>query len=215
MRRTRLLLVDDHILFRDGLSRLLAAEADLEIAGVCGTSAEALKILEGGSVDIVLLDFDLGEEHGTQFISAARERGYQGKVLMVTAGMSAVESSVVLRMGASGVFLKHNSPVALAKAIRAVAAGELWVDPKVVQMMADRVDRQAEDTRYAPLTQREQKVLRGILEGLTNKEIAGQLDVTEGAIKATLQQLFHKTRVRTRSQLVRIALEGSLLTDAL
>jgi DNA-binding NarL/FixJ family response regulator len=210
-----LLLVDDHILFRDGLSRLLAAEADLEIAGVCGTSAEALKILEGGSVDIVLLDFDLGEEHGTQFISAARERGYQGKVLMVTAGMSAVESSVVLRMGASGVFLKHNSPVALAKAIRAVAAGELWVDPKVVQMMADRVDRQAEDTRYAPLTQREQKVLRGILEGLTNKEIAGQLDVTEGAIKATLQQLFHKTRVRTRSQLVRIALEGSLLTDAL
>jgi two-component system, NarL family, nitrate/nitrite response regulator NarL len=213
MRRTQLLLVDDHILFRDGLARLLAAENDLEIVGVCGTTAEALNFLARQTVDVVLLDFDLGEEHGTQFIATARVRGYEGKVLMVTAGMSATESSVALRMGASGIFLKHNSPTALASAIRAVAAGELWVDPKVVRAMAESVDRPPEDTGRALLTEREQKVLRGILEGLTNKEIAARLGVTEGAIKATLQQLFHKTRVRTRSQLVRIALEGSFSLD--
>ena len=98
----------------------------------------------------------------------------------------------------------------LAKAVRLIMGGEIWVDPKVIQLMADRVD-QREEERVSPLlTEREQQVLRGIFEGLTNKEIGAQLGVTDGAVKATLQQLFQKTGVRTRSQLVRIALEGSL-----
>ncbi|MGO9262532.1 MAG: response regulator [Bryobacteraceae bacterium] len=212
MNPIRLLLLDDHILFREGLSRLLASEPDFEMAGNCGTSSEALEALAGTPVDLVLLDFDLGEDHGSQFIGAARRAGYQGKFLMITAGMTATESSIALQLGASGVFLKHNSPGTLAKAIRLVAAGEMWLDQKVIQLMADGV-HQREDTNFrALLTDREQRVLRGIFEGLANKEIAAQLGVSEGAVKATLQQLFQKTHVRTRSQLVRIALEGSLAT---
>ena len=210
MERIRLLLIDDHILFRDGLSRLLALEPDLEVVAGCGTVAEALETVGRKIVDIVLLDYDLGEDHGSHFISSARRAGYTGKILMVTAGMSAKESSTALHMGASGIFLKHNSPGTLAKAVRLIMGGEIWVDPKVIQLMADRVD-QREEERVSPLlTEREQQVLRGIFEGLTNKEIGAQLGVTDGAVKATLQQLFQKTGVRTRSQLVRIALEGSL-----
>ena len=210
MERIRLLLIDDHILFRDGLSRLLALEPDLEVVAGCGTVAEALETVGRKPVDIVLLDYDLGEDHGSHFISSARRAGYTGKVLMVTAGMSAKESSTALHLGASGIFLKHNSPGTLAKAVRLIMGGEIWVDPKVIQLMADRVD-QREDERVSPLlTEREQQVLRGIFEGLSNKEIGAQLGVTDGAVKATLQQLFQKTGVRTRSQLVRIALEGSL-----
>jgi DNA-binding NarL/FixJ family response regulator len=210
MERIRLLLVDDHILFRDGLSRLLALEPDLEVVTCCGTTAEALDTVGREPVDMVLLDYDLGEDHGSHFISSARRAGYLGKVLMVTAGMTAKESSTALRLGASGIFLKHNSPGTLAKAVRLIMGGEIWVDPKVIQLMADRVD-QREDERVSPLlTEREQQVLRGIFEGLSNKEIGAQLGVTDGAVKATLQQLFQKTGVRTRSQLVRIALEGSL-----
>jgi DNA-binding NarL/FixJ family response regulator len=160
---------------------------------------------------VLLLDFDLGEDHGGRFIADARNAGYAGKILMVTAGMNANESSVALQMGASGIFLKHNSPATLAKAIRQVAEGEMWVDPRVIQMMADGVQKTPGPGFDKLLTEREQRVLRGIFEGLTNKEIAGQLGVSEGAIKATLQQLFQKTRVRTRSQLVRIALETSLV----
>ena len=81
----RLLLLDDHVLFREGLSRLLASEPGFEMVGNCGTSAEALEVLKGALVDIVLLDFDLGEDHGSQFIAAARRAGYAGKILMVTA----------------------------------------------------------------------------------------------------------------------------------
>jgi DNA-binding NarL/FixJ family response regulator len=209
----RLLLLDDHILFREGLSRLLASEPGFEMVGNCGTSAEALEVLKGSPVDLVLLDFDLGEDHGSQFIAAAREAGYAGKILMVTAGMDAAESSIALQLGASGIFLKHNSPVTLAKAIRLVASGEMWVDQRVIHLMADGIHRREGQGFHKMLTEREQQVLRGIFEGLTNKEIAARLGVSEGAVKATLQQLFQKTRVRTRSQLVRIALESSLGTS--
>jgi DNA-binding NarL/FixJ family response regulator len=206
----RLLLLDDHVLFREGLSRLLASEPGFEMVGNCGTSAEALEVLKGSPVDVVLLDFDLGEDHGSQFISAARRAGYAGKILMVTAGMDASESSIALQLGAAGIFLKHNSPVSLAKAIRLVASGEMWVDQRVIHLMADGIHRREGQSFQKVLTEREQQVLRGIFEGLTNKEIAARLGVSESAVKATLQQLFQKTRVRTRSQLVRIALESSL-----
>jgi len=212
MQPIRLLLLDDHVLFRESLSRLLASEPGFEMAGHCGNAAEALALLTHTPVDVILLDFDLGEDHGSQFIAHARSAGYAGKILMVTAGMSAMESSISLQLGASGIFLKHSSPGALAEAIRMVAGGGMWVDPKVIQLMADGV-RHGEDAGFRKLlTDREQEVLRGIFEGLTNKEIAAQLRVSESAVKATLQQLFQKAGVRTRSQLVRIALEASLGT---
>lgn len=212
MDRTRLLLVDDHILFREGLSRLLASEPDFEIVGSCGTAAEALEVLKQATVDIVLLDFDLGEEHASQLISSARRQGFEGKILMVTAGMSANESSIAIQLGASGIFLKQNSPGTLTRAIRMVVGGEAWVDEKVMRLLAAAVDENEDQSSAKVLTRREQQVLQGVFEGLTNKEVAAQLGVTESAVKATLQQLFQKTGVRTRSQLVRIALERSLGT---
>jgi len=210
MERIRLLLLDDHVLFRESLSRLLASEPDFEMAGHCGAAAEALELLHGRRVDIVLLDFDLGEDHGSHFISAARASGFGGKFLMVTAGMNAAESSVALKLGASGIFLKHNSPASLAQAIRMVAGGEMWVDQRIIQLLADGVAEREEQAAPKTFTDREREVLQGLFEGLSNKEIAAQLGVSESAVKATLQQLFQKTRVRTRSQLVRIALEGSM-----
>jgi len=206
----RLLLLDDHTLFREGLSRLLASEPDFEIVGSCGTAAEALEVLNQTPVDIVLLDFDLGEEHASQFISSVRREGFEGKILMVTAGMNANESSIAIRLGASGIFLKQNSPATLTRVIRMVASGEAWVDEKVIRLMAVAVAESDDQTGAKSLTMREQQVLQGVFEGLTNKEIATLLSATESAVKATLQQLFHKTGVRTRSQLVRIALERSL-----
>jgi len=209
MQRIRLLLVDDHLLFREGLARLLASEPDFEVVGQCSTSTEALQWLTRSGVNIVLLDFDLGKEQGSHFISAARHSGYAGKILMVTAGMNAAESSLALKMGASGIVLKHNSPGILADAIRLVAQGDMWVDQRVIQQMAERFPQGNQQSLPRALTRREDKVLRGVFEGLTNKEIAAKLGVSETSVKATLQQLFHKTGVRTRSQLVRISLEGS------
>jgi DNA-binding NarL/FixJ family response regulator len=213
MQKIRLLLVDDHTLFREGLARLLSSEPDFEVVGQCSTSTEALQWLSHSDINVVLLDFDLGNEQGNQFISSARHSGYAGKILMVTAGMTAAESSFALKIGASGIALKHNSPGILANAIRMVAHGEMWVDQKVIQQMADRFPQGNQQSISTTLTRREEQVLRGVFEGLTNKEIAAKIGIQETSVKAALQQLFRKTGVRTRSQLVRIALEGSFCID--
>jgi two-component system, NarL family, nitrate/nitrite response regulator NarL len=211
MQRIRLLLLDDHVLFREGLRRLLVSEADFETVAECSTLAEALEVLSRAMIDIVLLDFDLEEETGTRFISAAAADGYSGKILMVTAGMSPLDMAVAKKLGISGIFLKHSSPATLLHAIRTVAEGGEWMDPKIAQLGAEAVrsDMRAEKE---PLTQREQQVLRSVFEGLTNKEIAYRIGASQSSVKATLQNLFEKTGVRTRSQLVRIAIERSLET---
>jgi DNA-binding NarL/FixJ family response regulator len=212
MERIRLLLVDDHVLFRQSLRRLLASELDFEVVADCGTAREALDVLQRGTVDVVLLDFDLGHDHGSRFIAESRSAGHALKILMVTAGMSAIESSTALRLGASGIFLKHGSPGDLAQAIRLVAGGAMWVDPHIIQLMAETVEERGAPSERTRLTEREQQVLQGVFEGLANKEIGVRLGVSESAVKGTLQQLFRKTHVRTRSQLVRIALDGSFVT---
>jgi DNA-binding NarL/FixJ family response regulator len=208
MPQIRLLLLDDHALFRDSLSRLLESEQDFEVVARCGTSAAALSELKTSAVDVVLLDFDLGEDQGTSFLASARRAGFKGKVLIVTAGMADGDASLALQLGASGIFLKHDSPVTLAQAIRLIAGGGTWLDSRLVQSIALKAGEQVDAQQHKSLTGREHQVLEGIFEGLTNKEIANRVGVSESAVKATLQQLFEKMNVRTRSQLVRVALEG-------
>ena len=204
----RILLVDDHGLFRESLSRLLQAESDLQIAGSCSTIPEALDILAREPVDVVLLDYDLGDEHGLFFLDSCRSEGYECKVLMVTAGMSDADSLRALERGASGIFLKHSPPDQLVEAIAKVMAGEMWLDSRAVRSVVAGASGKTEEQRGSQwLNRRERAVLKSVLEGLSNKEIATQLEISETTVKWVMQQLFDKTGVRTRSQLVRIALE--------
>jgi DNA-binding NarL/FixJ family response regulator len=206
----RILLIDDHSLFRESLSRLLQTESDLHIVGTCASASEALALpqLELQEIDVVLLDYDLGHEQGTLFLDRARSFGFSGRILMVTAGMSDAVMLRALENGSSGVFLKHSPPSRLVEAIRKVVAGEVWLDPAVTRsIIAAATGNAAAPRRAQGLTQREQAVLKGVFEGLTNKEIGAKLAISESSVKAVLQQLFEKTGVRTRSQLVRIALE--------
>jgi DNA-binding NarL/FixJ family response regulator len=209
MRRIRLLLLDDHILFREGLRRLLISEPEFEVVGEYGSAPEALAAVRTEEIDVILLDFDLEDETGTRFISAAVAAGYTGKILMVTAGMSAPEISAARRLGVSGIFPKHDSPKALLETIRKVAQGEGWSDA-VSSGAPKKAANAAQASARIPLTAREQMVLRSVFEGRSNKEIAHQIGVSLSSIKGTLQQLFEKMGARTRAQLVRMAIEHSL-----
>lgn len=201
------MLLDDHTLFRESLSRLLDTEPDFEMVAHCASSQEALAVLSGNTVDLVLLDYDLGEENGLQFIRKARAAGYKGRIFIVTAGMSDADSVRALGHGVCGIFLKHSSPALLADAIRKVIAGETWVDQRCIRALVEAVERTGEPEPRKPLTARERQVLQGVFEGLSNKEIAERVGISEASVKSALQQLFLKTSVRTRSQLVRVALE--------
>jgi DNA-binding NarL/FixJ family response regulator len=208
MNNIRLLLIDDHGLFRESLSRLLQAEPDIQVEACCESIAEATEFLSRRPVDIVLLDYDLGESSATAFFEAVRGTAFNARVLMVTAGMGDAETLRIMELGASGIFLKHSPPSQLIDVIHRVVGGEVWLDPKALRaMLAGSHDRSAHARPSAPITPRERSVLKGVFEGLTNKEIAEAISLSESSVKAALQQLFDKTGVRTRSQLVRIALE--------
>jgi DNA-binding NarL/FixJ family response regulator len=215
--RIRLVLLDDQALFRTSLGRLLASQPGLEVAGECANSAEAIEILSASNVNIVLLGFDHATKIGNGFISAARRKGYQGRFLIIAGTADPRSTALAIKLGASGIFLKSEPPDRLLQAITLVANGAVWLDQTIIRLLAeqsaDRVSRLPfPDDRGSThrLTEREQGVLHGILGGLTNKKIGHKLGISEGCVKASVQQLFGKAGVRTRSRLVREALEGSL-----
>jgi two-component system nitrate/nitrite response regulator NarL len=207
-RSARILLVDDHALFRESVARFLDGEQGFEVVGGCGTVEEAQALLRERKVDLVLLDFDLGQRDGSDFMRVAEALCFKGKVLLVTAGVSDSDAASLIRQGISGIFPKHNSPVLLAEAIREVLSGKVWFDQGQLQKIIGRAAfKEDEPTPFAKLTERERQVLSFVFDGLANKEIADQLQLSESSVKGTLQQLFQKTGARTRGQLVRIALE--------
>jgi DNA-binding NarL/FixJ family response regulator len=206
-RPIRIVLVDDHALFRESVVRLLSAESAFQIVGDCSTSAEACRLLRNHPVDLVLLDFDLGDRDCTDFVRSAAEAGFHGRVLLVTAGVPEAQGADLIRCGISGIFMKHDSPALLSQAIREVMDGKVWFSQKFLQRTLTTAGLPHPTQTDVQLTERERQVLSHVFEGLTNKEIADRLAVSESSVKATLQQLFSKTGVRTRSQLVRVALE--------
>jgi two-component system nitrate/nitrite response regulator NarL len=202
----RILLVDDHSLLRDALSRMLAAESDFSIAGECASVDEAMSIVVNSDVDIVLLDINLETEQGGTFLNRAVAAGYRGKVLVVTAGVGEREAAWLLQRGCSGIFLKDAPISTLIDQIRAIMRGNAVLDPVSVRAIVALTENSVEAPN-TPLSAREREVLRHICEGLANKAIAHQMGVSENTVKSFVQHLFQKTGVRSRAQLVAAAIE--------
>jgi DNA-binding NarL/FixJ family response regulator len=207
--RIRLILLHDHLLFRESLAHLLASESDFELLAEYTTPSDALKGLKRSSAHVVLVNMGIAKE----FIMCARKIRHGGKYLVLAGEADATTSAEMLKFGASGIFHASDSPSRLMQAIRLVASGEAWVGQKVLKLLAERYPH-FEARWNGKFSPREQTVLHGVVDGLSNKRIGDQIGVSESTIKATLQQLFKKAGVRTRSQLVRIALEGPPLNGS-
>ncbi len=119
----RILIIDDHALFRESVARLLNAEQGFEVVADCGSGAEAARVLKSQEVDLILLDVDLGLERGGDLLEQLRSESFEGKVLLVTAGVNQSEVPALIRMGISGIFMKHGSPALLIKTIREAMQG--------------------------------------------------------------------------------------------
>jgi len=205
--KVHVVIVDDHALFRESLARLLQSEHDLDVRH-CASVRECLSLIAEWPVDLVLLDFDLGNEKGSSFLAQAQAAGFQGKTLLLTAGVNELEAIHLIRQGISGIVLKHSSPMELAESIREALAGKVWFEQGYLKKVMEKASAsQSTVSNPRTFTERERQVLSYVFEGLANKEIADRLHVSESSVKASLQQLFEKTGVRTRSQLVRVALE--------
>jgi two-component system, NarL family, nitrate/nitrite response regulator NarL len=202
--KIRILLLDDHTIFRQGLVRLLRTQPDLDLPLHCGSVGEALLGLAAVPPDLVLLDVDLGTESGIDFLAQARRNGFHGPVLVLTAGVSENEEQLLQSQGISGILRKDVSIDVLTERIRELA--RIQTDAGSPSSSIASPNRSG-GKRPKPLTSREVEVLRLLLEGLATKQIAHELSCTESSVKGIIQQLFHKSGTATRSQLVRAALE--------
>lgn len=202
----RLLLVDDHAMFRESLARMLEKEPGFQVAGQAKSCAEALELVIPSAANMVLLDVDLGNARAIDFLSRARAAGFRGRVLIVTAGMSDLEAVQLIQAGVGGILHKHHSTDVLCGAIRQVAGGEAWLEKAYLGPLFRTVDRTRLPKRPT-LTERDRTVLRYLLSGLTNREMGVKLEISEGAVKASLRHVCEKLGVRTRTQLVKVALE--------
>lgn len=199
----RIYLLDDHTLFREGLRRLLGSDCRFILAGQSGDPTQALADLQTTPVDVLVLDYDLGKDNALDMLGPLRSMNFAGKILVVTAGLPDKNALALIKGGISGIFHKQESPEDLQRAILEVAQGRVLIDQQYLQAVVAAAQPQ-ETIRF---TERERVTLRYLLQGLANKQIAANLDISESAVKATLQQLFSKTGVRTRSQLVLLAIE--------
>ena len=210
----RLLLVDDHTLFRESLRRLLEGEEGVRISGDFANAEDALASVEGGlDFDAALVDYELGGSgNGLDLVRKMRKVRPDARVLMVTAGMGSAELMRAVTELDAGIFLKTEPTVELMLAIERTAKGERWISSRASLALIASGGLAAGGERPAGerLSTRESGVLRGVLEGHSNKEIGAQLEMTESSVKAVLQKLFERAGVRSRSQLVRYAIETQI-----
>ncbi len=214
----RILLVDDHTLFREGLRRMLDAEPGMQVCGDVGSAAEAERALAGGlSFHVALVDYELAASEetfsdGLELVALLQKVRPDAHSLVVTAGLELADLLRAVQELGAGIFLKTEPLAELMLAIRRTARGERWISSgAAMELLAGQSASAAPVTGgRVGLSERESAVLRGVLEGLSNKEIGARLGLSESSVKAVLQRLFEKTGVRSRSQLVRFAIENQL-----
>ena len=213
-KRIRVLLADDHALFRAGIRSLLEKVAEVEVTGEAGTGREALQQIEASPPDVVLMDILMPELNGLD--ATARVVARFPAVRVIILSMNAAEEYVLqaLRSGASGYLLKNASPAELELAIKAVARGEIFlcsaVSKHVLEGYLARVSGQGES--LARLTRRQREVLQLVTEGFRTKEIAKRLDVSVKTVEMHRSQMMEALDIHDIPGLVRYAIRVGLIS---
>ena len=200
----RLMVVDDHPAFRKGLAALIESEPDLSVVAETGDGLESVELYRRIRPDVVLMDLRLPGFSGVEAIQTILKEFPDGRVIVVTTYDTDEDVYRALQSGAKSYLLKDMFPEEIFDAIRAVYAGKSQLPPQV----ADRLD---ERLKRKELTQREMDVLELLVRGLSNKEIADKLSLSEAAVKSRLKGLFAKLRVEDRAGAVISALQHGIV----
>ncbi len=213
----RIVIADDHPIFRDGLRRLLEAESDLRVIGEACDGAEAVKLARQFRPDILLLDLAMPRHPGLEALREMSSGSPDGvRVILLTAAAEKNQIVEALQLGARGVVLKDSATQLLLKAIHTVMSGEYWVGREsvsnLVLYLRNLVQSSGEEARQKKfgLTPRELEIVSAVVAGFANKEIAEHFKISEDTVKHHLSNIFDKLGVSTRLELALFAVNQSL-----
>jgi DNA-binding NarL/FixJ family response regulator len=211
--KVRLVIVDDHNLFREGLRLILNGLQGVEIVGEANNGIKALEVITDLQPDIVLLDITMPKLNGFEILPLIRQKSPKTKALMISGSMD--EKSVIkaLEAGAKGYLSKNADVSCLFNAINVVLSGELWVERKLIAKYFDGLlpdcfkRKEVKENTQNTLTPREQEVLALLVKGFTNKQIGKELFICEKTVKSHLTRIFKKLNVNQRIEAILCALK--------
>src|SRR5579872_2336776 len=217
----RVLIADDHPIFRDGLKHLLSLEKDFEAAGEVGHGDDVVPAVEQYHPDILLLDLKMPGTHGLAILQQMQTAGGGTKVIVLTASEDKNEFVQAMKLGTCGIVLKQSPTDLLFKSIRKVHAGEIWLDTHttaaVMRQFSTNEDyaslpANGRTRERSPLSQREREIVALVAQGFKNKEMAEKMFISEQTVKNHLHNIFDKLGVSDRLELALYAIHNNLHT---
>jgi len=222
--KIRIVVADDHPIFRDGLCKLLALEEDFEVVAQAQDGRQVLDVLQQYEPDILLLDLKMPGLDGLATLQRLQAAKNKTKVIVLTASDDKNEFVQAMKLGTSGIVLKQTATELLIKSIRKVYAGEIWLDSHTTaavirQFVANEEPRmtpaspaQPRDRERSPLSQREREIVALVAQGFKNKEMAEKMFISEQTVKNHLHNIFDKLGVSDRLELALYAIHNNLHT---
>ena len=204
---TAVIIIDDHPLFRKGVSQLIALNDQLHLIGEASSGEEGLELARALDPDLILLDLNMKGMGGIETLKALREADLAARILILTVSDAADDLVAAIRAGADGYLLKDMEPERLIQQVRDVLRGDLVISPTLARVLAQAL-RTAPAAPDVELTERERQVLKMIAGGNSNKMIGRKLGITEGTVKVNVKNLLHKLGLRSRVEAAVWALEN-------
>ncbi len=201
----RIVIIDDHPVFREGLRKVLEVEDDIEVVSEAATASTGLEIIKEIKPDIAIVDISLPDGNGHELLREVVQAKLPTKVVLLTAYDDAAQQQIAFMEGAWAYCVKDSPPAELVSAVRAVAEGFCWRDGRAVPPEVAHAEMPFEGGY--PLSIREMEVLRLITHGLSNREIAHRLHISQQTVKNHIASIFRKLQVRDRTQAALYALK--------
>ena len=212
MEQVQVVIVDDHVMVREGIKQLLEMDGDIRIIGEASDGEEGIRVVEKTDPDVILLDVNMPKMNGLEMLQKMKESGIRRKVLILTIHNEVEYLLKAIEIGVNGYVLKDSELAVLRKAIFSVYHGENYIQPSLIPSLNSKmIEKNRDEGKIESLTKRELEVLKLLAVGMYNKEVAEKLNISERTVKNHVSNIFKKIEVTDRTQAAVFAIRNNLI----